>query len=172
MSTKIWDEESAKLNPYLVKQGRGYILFNLLMMMYVFVIVLYTLYLLPWQSGTPFFTLSMVAIQYKSAAGLLLFSVFSHTVSFFVYYIAGGERNTLALSSIFNRVMVGRILPLFFSPFIIFFLLPFVFLSSTLMKIPLLVILGLVAFFDIFAHTKEHVNVADIDVAEAESLIL
>ena len=165
MSRKMFDEESAKLNPHLVNQSRKYILFNLLMMMYVFVIVLYTLYLMPWQSGTPFFTLSMIGTQYKSIVSLLASSVLSHAVSFFVYYIGGGERNTIALSSIFNRVMIGRVLPLFFSPFIIFFLLPIIITSSTFMKIPLLVIFGLVGLFDILAHTKQHANVVNLNGA-------
>jgi heme/copper-type cytochrome/quinol oxidase subunit 4 len=70
-----------------------------------------------------------------------------------MYFIIGKERETIATSAIFNRVMIGRILPLFLTPFVIAFLLT---LNLANTVAPIIIILLLMTFFDVLAHLKEH----------------
>jgi len=155
MSKYIWDIKSAKLNPHLTGGSSKYNLFNFLLMIYVFTFVLFSLYLIPWEGGVPFsYPLNNIPIM--TFVYFVIFSIFSHTVSFFVNYIFGNERETISMSGVFNRVMIGRIFPLFFNPFIIIFLLNLNLISLNNVKAPILVILILFVYFDIWAYTKEH----------------
>jgi hypothetical protein len=153
MSKHLWDRDSAKLNQHWMKMGRKQTILNLLAMLYVFTVVLFTLYLLPWQGDKPPFGVSLTSVDFDAILHFLLFSVLSHTVSFIVYYIIGQERTTLATSLIFKRVMIGRILPLFLTPFVIAFMISLNIRNSVA---PVLIVFLLVALFDVLAHIKEH----------------
>lgn len=158
MSKYVWDVESAKLNSHLTSGSKKNNLFNFISMIYIFIFVLFSLYLIPWDGGTPFgYPLNKIPVV--PLIYFIIFSIVSHTVSFFINFIIQKERETIAISGIFNRIMIGRILPLFFNPFIIIFLLHFKLIRLENTKIPTLIILGLFAYFDVWAYIREHKKV-------------
>lgn len=156
LSKNLWDAESAKMNQHWMRLSRNQTIMHLLTMLYIFVIVLYTLYLIPWQGNAPSFGVSLVSVDYSALLQFLLFSVISHSISFVAYFIIGKERVTLATSLIFNRVMVGRILPLFLTPFVMAFGIRFHVGNVTT---PILIVFFFVALFDVLAHIKEHSHI-------------
>ncbi len=156
MSINVWDPESANMNPYWVTQSRSQVLSNFLLLMYVFMIVCSGAYLILWGRSITAFIATAGPAQYWPILSMAIFSLISHTFSFVYNFILGGERNTVAMSYIFRRTMVGRMLPLFLSTFISFFSVGITGSNSKSAMIPLVVIFGAVAFFDILAHFNEH----------------
>lgn len=163
MTEKILDDESFEFNLKFgsawTKMSRREALSNFLALLYIFVFVVYGLYLVPWDrgaEGNAIFGFSITSVQYLPVIYFLVLSILSHSVSFFINFILNDERKNLAISEVFNRVMIGRIMPLFISPFIIIFLHKFGIVDSHNIKLPIFVILGLFAIFDISAYMKEH----------------
>ena len=156
LSRHLWDKEDAKLNQQWVKRGRTYTIFNLIAMMCVFTVILCAVYFIPWEGGSPFLGDTSGPINYPALFRFMLFSIVVHGISFVIYFIIGNERETLAASLIFRRVMIGRILPLFLTPFVAAFMFIF-FIPNVLTTI--LIVLFLVALFDVMAHIQEHKNI-------------
>lgn len=115
LSNQMWDKESAKINPHLQNISIKHTKFIYILLIFVFCFVTFGMYLIPWDGGSPF-TIPSAKLNYEFlliiTVGLLIFRTLLTKIH------KTSKTSQKPASVIFNRFMVGRIIPLFLGLFI------------------------------------------------------